>query len=227
MLATGSVGKAEKLRQDKARAAAKADERKRVVLRVFQGCDESAERTLAQLAQRGVVPSCRSGCSHCCSLEIPLSRAEAEVLVGWLHEHRTAAEIDQIRERLRAWLVWYRTELPRLEAAGMSRSDAFFRHAPKCALLVDNTCSVYPVRPTTCRNHFVSSPVAECDPATGSGDPALILDVAKASFTYVSELRRVVESQGGSYMATIHLIGEWLAHLLEVEREPWVTAAGR
>lgn len=221
------MGKAEKLRQDKARAAARADERRRVVLRVFQGCDESGARTLAQLAQRGVVPSCTTGCSHCCSLEIPVSRAEAEALATWLQEHITPAELEQIRERLRSWLVWYRTELPRLEARGMDRTEAFFRHAPKCSLLVDNQCSAYPVRPTTCRNHYVSSPVAECDPATGTGEPTLIMDVAKASATYVVELRRVVESQGGNYMATIHHIAEWLAHLLEVEREPWLTTSGR
>jgi hypothetical protein len=77
---------------------------------------------------------------------------------------------------------------------------------------------VYPVRPIPGRNHFVSSPPEVC--ATG-GDPDVILDVSRAASGTVRELRDVVERQGGSYMATIHLIGEWLAHLLEVEREPW------
>jgi hypothetical protein len=75
--------------------------------------------------------------------------------------------------------------------------------------------------PVTCRNHYVSSPVAECDPATGSGEPDIILSVARATYPHVVELRRVVESQGGDYLASIHLISEWLVHLLEVEREPW------
>jgi hypothetical protein len=52
----------------------------------------------------------------------------------------------------------------------------------------------------------------------------MILDVARASFDHVAELRQLIESQGGNYLGSIHLIGEWLAHLLEVEREPWVGA---
>ena len=153
-----------------------------------------------------------------------MSRAEGETIVAWLAENATPEALAEIRERLRAWLAWYRSDYPALVASGMSRVDAFFRHAPPCALLVGGRCSAYPVRPITCRNHVVSSPVAECDPAIGGGDPALILDVARASFDHVAELRALIESQGGSYLASIHLIGEWLAHLLEVEREPWVGA---
>ena len=215
------MGKAEQRRQDKARALAKADERRRVVLRVYQGCEDAATRTLARL---GVTPTCTAGCSHCCNLEIPISRAEGEAIALWLTANATPEALDAIRARLRAWLAWYRDEYPKLVASGVSRVDAFFRHAPACALLDGDRCSAYPVRPITCRNHLVSSPVAECDPATGSGDPTMILDVARASFDHVAELRALIESQGGSYLASIHLIGEWLAHLLEVEREPWVGA---
>jgi hypothetical protein len=218
------VGKAEQRRQDKARTLAKADERRRVVLRVYQGCESSAARTLERLAAGGVVPTCAAGCSHCCNLEVPMSRAEGEAIVAWLTENATPEALAEIRERLRAWLAWYRDDYSRLVASGISRVDAFFRHAPPCALLDDGRCRVYPVRPVTCRSHLVSSPVSECDPAVGSGDPAMILDVAKASFDHVAELRAAIESQGGSYLASIHLIGEWLAHLLEVEREPWIGA---
>lgn len=215
------VGKAEQRRQDKARAVARADERRRVALRVYQGCDEAGARKLEELAATGVTPTCTAGCSHCCSLEIPVSRAEGEALVAWLSANRSAEELDAIRARLRGWLAWYRNDYPALVAAGVSRVDAFFRHAPKCALLENDRCGAYPARPVTCRNHYVSSPVSECDPATGSGEPDIILSVARATYPHVVELRRVVESQGGDYLASIHLISEWLVHLLEVEREPW------
>jgi hypothetical protein len=191
---------------------------------VFQGCDDVATRELAQLATAGVVASCTAGCAHCCSLEIPMSRVEGEALVEWLLANRSVEELAAIRDRLRAWLVWYRTEYPRLVASGLDRSDVFFRHAPLCALNVDGRCSAYPVRPVTCRNHYVTSPVATCDPARGSGEPDMILSISRASRTHVAELRGIVERQGGDYIATIHLLAEWLAHLLEVEREPWIGA---
>jgi hypothetical protein len=60
-----------------------------------------------------------------------------------------------------------------------------------------------------------------CDPATSTREPDEMLDIPRATQPYVVELRRVVERQGGDYLASIHLISEWLAHLLEVEREPW------
>jgi len=217
------MGKAEQRRQEKARTLAKAVERRRVVLRVYQGCDDASDRVLPKLAERGVTPTCQAGCSHCCRLEVPVSRAEAETMVAWLVETRSTEELDALRERFRAWLAWYRNEYRALIASGVSRADVFFRHAPKCGLLDEQSrCGAYAVRPVTCRNYLVSSPVAECDPATGSGDPELILEVPRASYDHVVELQRVVEAQSGNYLASIHLLPEWLAHLLEVEREPWL-----
>lgn len=215
------MGKADQRRQDKARAAAKADDRRRIVLRVYQGCDDAASRALGRLAERGITPTCSAGCAHCCRLEVPVSRAEAETLAAWLVENLDASALAAIRDRLRAWLAWYRSEYPRLVAAGIERADVFAKHAPSCALLVDGRCSAYPVRPITCRNHFVSSPPQVC---ADGGDPDVILDVSRAAYGAVSELRDLVARQGGNYLASVHLIAEWLAHLLEVEREPWVGA---
>jgi len=214
------MGKAEQRQKDKARALAKADERRRVVLRVYQGCDERGGARLAALAEGGVTPSCREGCAHCCNLEIPISRAEGEALVAWLSEH-VPTRLHAIRDRLRGWLTWYRTDYPRLVAAGMERTEIFFRHGPPCALLEGHRCSAYAVRPITCRTHLVTSPVEVCDPAVGTGDVDMLLDVAVATRDHVAELRHVIEQQGGSYLASIHLLPEWLAHLLEVELEPW------
>jgi hypothetical protein len=218
------MGKADDRRKDKARAQEHADERRRVVLRVYQSCDEATSRKLAQLARK---PSCVAGCSHCCSLEVPVTRAEVETMVAWLHEQRTPEQLAAIRERLHGWLAWYRGDYERLVASGMSRVDAFFRHGPPCALLDDHRCSAYPVRPITCRNHYVASPASSCDPAVGDGNVEVMESVAAAASSYVAELRATVERQGGNYLASVHLLQEWLAHLLEVEHEPWVTRRAR
>ncbi|MBA3540577.1 MAG: YkgJ family cysteine cluster protein [Deltaproteobacteria bacterium] len=215
------MGKAEDRRQDKARAIANTAERRRVVLRVYQGCESEAARKLEQLATQGVTPSCTVGCSHCCSLEIPITRAEGETLAAWLGEQRSPDELEALRTRLRSWLAWYRTDYPRYLAAGLTRVETFFRHAPPCALLVDNRCSAYPVRPVACRNHFVSSPASVCDPAVGTGDSESMTSVAAATHEYVVEIRRVIERQGSNFLASVHLLPEWLVHLLDVEPEPW------
>jgi hypothetical protein len=215
------MGKGEQKRHAKTQAIANAGERRRVVLRVYQGCEAAGAQKLAELATSGVVPSCAVGCSHCCSLEVPVSRPEGETLVAWLVEQRAPEELDAIRARLRGWLDWYRTDYPRLLASGMTRVDAFFRHGPPCALLEDGRCGAYPVRPVTCRNHYVSSPASVCDPAVGNGEPDVMLAVAAATYDHVAEIRRIVEQQGGNYLASVHLLPEWLGHLLGVELEPW------
>jgi hypothetical protein len=208
-------------RKEKVSVLAKTEERKRFTLRVLQACSDTSNGKLAELAATGVVPPCGPGCSHCCRLEVSVSRAESEVVVDWLLANRSAEELEGIRDRLRAWLVWYRTEYHALIASGVSRVDAFAKHGPLCALNVDGSCSVYPVRPALCRNYHVSSPVSDCDPTTSTREPEPIYAVLRAVRVHVHELQDFVASQGGDYFATIHLINEWLAHLLEVEREPW------
>lgn len=215
------MSKTTQRQKEKAAAREKLEERKRVTLRVLEGCDDAGAKKLAELATTGVVPTCTEGCSHCCRLEIPISRAEGEVLADWIVANRTPEDIAKIRERLQAWLVWYRTDYHALVAGGLDRSEVFAKHAPMCALLDAHRCGAYAARPITCRNHHVSSPVPDCDPATTTREPQPIFAVSMAARSHVVELQNLVSRQGGDYFATIHLISEWLAHLLDVEREPW------
>jgi Fe-S-cluster containining protein len=215
------VSKVDQRKKEKAAAQAKLEERKRVTLKVLADCSETGDKKLAELAGKGIVPSCGPGCSHCCRLEVPISRAEGEVVVEWLHANRTPEQLEAIRDKLRAWIHWYRVDYPKLIASGLTRVEIFAKHAPLCSMIENDSCSVYPVRPILCRNHHVSSPVAECDPATTTREPEPIFAVPLAARAHVMELQNLVSRQGGDYFATVHLIGEWFAHLLEVEREPW------
>lgn len=215
------MGKSDERRKQKERAAENARERQRVTLRVYQDVDAVAERTLAALAKSGVHPTCAEGCAYCCRLEIPVTRAEAETIVAWLHEHHTAEELEAIRARLAAWLAWYRGDYAAHVAAGMERADVFFRHGVPCALLEGTRCGAYPVRPIACRNHYVHSSVEDCDPARSDREPETIDAVGVATRDHVLQIRLAIERQGGNWLASVHLLQEWLCHLLEVEREPW------
>lgn len=213
------MGKAHQKAQEKVVKAAQLEERKRIVLEVLQGCDEVAH---AELAKLDVVPTCAAGCSYCCSLEVPVTRAEAETIVAWLHANR-ADQLDAIRDKLRGFLAWYRGELAQRVKGGMDRSDVFFKHGVKCALLTDDgRCGTYDVRPVTCRNHLVRSPVEHCDPARSTAEPDALLQIPKATYDVVARIRYAIERQGGNWMASVHHLPLWLAHLLDVEKEPWL-----
>lgn len=201
--------------------------RRSLALQVFREVDELVERELARSAAHGQPSSCAPGCAHCCRQELYAPRAEVEAIVDWI-ETTAPQLLDELRPRIAAWLAWYRTEYPALVAAGAARRDAFHGHAPPCPALVDDRCTIYPVRPTFCRSHHVTSPPDACRPV---GDPAR-LDAPVASmrlFARVApigtKLRALVESQGADFNGTVHLLVEWLAHLLGVESQPWRTAA--
>lgn len=207
------------------RAKAQLRERLDATRAAWTEIDRVIEAELATVAV-----SCRSGCAHCCTQEITVARAEAEAVADWIKASWDEARIAAFADRLRAWLAWYRTEYPKHVAGGMGRSEVFYERAPACPALVDNACSIYPARPLTCRMMYVTSPVGACrkksDPEY---DPTAKL-VPVHALRRVTEpahlrLRAVVEKQGADYIATAHLLPEWLAHLLRVEDQPWRTTA--
>lgn len=200
-----------------------------LVRAALQRCDDDIERELAALASRGVVPTCSKGCAHCCRQEILVPRAEADAVVDWLESSWTAAQREALKARLRDWLAWHHGEFTRRVAAGEDRQMVAYEHGPGCVALQDGACSIYPARPMMCRMHFVTSPADACRPA---GDPAFARDVPLAPIPSISrvsqpavlQIRSGVERQGTSFWATVHLLPEWLAHLLRVEDQPWRTA---
>ncbi|MBA3459423.1 MAG: YkgJ family cysteine cluster protein [Deltaproteobacteria bacterium] len=209
---------------------AKQQARERVVASeaAWADADRLIGDELAALATRGVTPACTAGCAHCCRQEIVTARAEAEAVAEWIKRSWDEPRIDAFRGKLRDWLRWYREDYPKLIAAGVTRSVAFYEHGLQCVALVDNACSLYAARPLTCRTLYVSSSPDACRQET---DPQFAKDVTFVpvhALVRVVEpvhlrIRAVVEKQGADYMATAHLLPEWLAHLLRVEDQPWRT----
>jgi Fe-S-cluster containining protein len=203
-----------------------AQQRRSLALKVFDEVDALVDREVMRSAAKGRPPTCAKGCSHCCRQEIYAPRAEVEAIVEWL-ETSSPHLIAELKPRIAGWLDWYRSQYPRLVASGIAQRDAFNSHGPQCPALVDDACSIYPVRPMFCRTHYVSSPADACRPP---GDPDR-LDVPVESlriFTktapIATKLRALIESQGADFNGTVHFLAEWLAHLLEVEQQPWRSA---
>lgn len=212
---------------DKLVAQQHVRERRALALRVFQDVDELVDRELARSVASGRPSSCAKGCSHCCRQELHAPRAEVEAIVEWL-ETSAPHLIPELRTRIASWLDWYRTEYPKLAASGLAPREAFHAHGPPCPALVDDACSIYPVRPVFCRTHHVTSPPDACRPP---GDPARLdapvesMRIFTRTASVATKLRVLIESQGSDFNGTVHLLAEWLAHLLGVEPQPWRTAA--
>jgi Fe-S-cluster containining protein len=119
---------------------------------------------------KGETISCKMGCGACCRQLVPL--AEVEVyrirdLVNDLPEPRRTV----IRERFAAarqqletsgfWdKLWRHDELPENEVKTLG--DDYFPLGIACPFLEDESCSIHPERPVSCREYLVTSPAENC-----------------------------------------------------------------
>lgn len=123
--------------------------------------EQSAELAASMIATAAAHESvvCRAGCSWCCYPPyVTTNAAEVTRIAAYLREALGPAELGTLIEQLR-------NRTTRIQA--MNKEERAHAVLP-CALLVDNCCSVHPVRPLACRG-WVSSDVIACEASYESG----------------------------------------------------------
>jgi Fe-S-cluster containining protein len=146
------------------------------LLPALQSLDQSLLSSVEeQLGEAGLKVSCRAGCGACCRQMVPLSLFEAEALAAWI---RTLPEATQqtLAGRFHAALTklsaagiidrltqgnWFAEE----ESARQLTIDYFFLGVP-CPFLVEESCSIHPIRPLVCREYLVTSDPIHCKEPT-------------------------------------------------------------
>lgn len=116
-----------------------------------------------RLEETGAAISCRKGCGACCRQLVPVSRTEAERLLGVI-EAMPAKRQRALKERFAAAAT-------AIKAAGLDekagRSDrelsvGYFALGIPCPFLEEESCSIHPERPLVCREYLVTSPAELC-----------------------------------------------------------------
>lgn len=165
----------------------------------------------AQAAGRPI--SCRAGCGACCRQLVPLSLFEAEALTQWLQtlpEDRLAALHQRFHSALSAlrdagvinrildgsWMTDEKTNT-RLNI------DYFHAGVP-CPFLEDESCSIHPIRPLSCREYLVTSSPELCkDPALHSiAGLDLPARLSRALFAF----GRQIEQDGRGWIPLVFLL---------------------
>ena len=124
----------------------------------------------AKLGEAGTEISCRKGCGACCRQLVPVSRTEAERLLGVIEAMPA--------ERRAALGARFAAAAASIKAAGLgekagrsdrdsSRSDrelsvGYFALGIPCPFLEEESCSIHPERPLVCREYLVTSPAELC-----------------------------------------------------------------
>lgn len=120
--------------------------------------------------------SCRAGCSHCCYLLVEISTPEAMELAHWVlkqpkaRRQQLVKRIEENAAEARKLFSESKKDARYCEPVVDSSAEIsqksydryFFEKKRPCPFLEDGCCSVYPVRPSTCRMHLVTSDPVLC-----------------------------------------------------------------
>lgn len=143
------------------------------LLPLVQSLENAIIGRIAQEADEAGTPiSCRAGCGACCRQLVPVSFFEAEALVNWmatlppeqsaelerrfhcaLMKLRDSGVIDKILDQRWAEDEQLTTQL----------AVDYFHAGVACPFLENESCSIHPMRPLSCREYLVTSPPALCD----------------------------------------------------------------
>jgi Fe-S-cluster containining protein len=117
--------------------------------------------------QLGVTVSCTKGCGACCRTIIPLSPPEA-ILIYELVESMPEPRKSNIKKRFLSTVDQLKKQglLKKLEDPSdplLCKSDEeYFRQKIPCPFLENESCSIYEIRPSRCREYLVFTPPENC-----------------------------------------------------------------
>ncbi len=191
--------------------------RERFITDIYARADEAVACTLERLrTESGIRPTCALGCDHCCRQHILTNPVEVHALGQFVRRQWPAERVAALQLRTRRWHAW--ENAARLGAGPSSAAAALdggsgYDHC--CPLLVDGACSAYPVRPLTCRTHFVHTPAEACrasnDPHSGTAPPAVIAALVNAARPFAAAVKDYIEQDGVDFSRSILLLPHGLA----------------
>jgi Fe-S-cluster containining protein len=186
------------------------------VKNVYASLDqETASRLEGLRREEGITPTCKLGCSHCCRYLIMTNIAEAHTLTQYLKREWSEEQRTDLRIRTQQWHDWDKSRPGRYPFPDLPLQSDPSDYKPCCPLLINNTCSAYPVRPVVCRTHFVCSHPLSCaavnDPESAQAAPVVLTSVLKATDRFSMAIKNRIEMTGLEFSRSIMLLPQWLA----------------
>lgn len=162
-------------------------------------CNQVADGVVQIAQDNGEELSCKQGCGACCRQYVPVSPAEARLMVELVEEMPEPGRsiikqrFDQAVQRFKASEVMETAmnynRLP--EAARMKMVNDYFQLAITCPFLEQESCSIYADRPLICREYLVISSPKHCATLDGEHIKRLKLPVSVAeTFSNMEGARR-------------------------------------
>lgn len=188
------------------------------MLEMYRKIDEAITKELERLRLKGIVPTCRKGCYFCCRQVINTNIPEVHVVGQYIKRNFSEYQRNELRTRMSNWFKWVQLELPKRCNKQGDEMEAFYNYGPYCPLLVDGECSIYPVRPVTCRTHYVSSSPDSCrsytDAQSAQDEPTMLVAISYAVQPSAMLIRESIEATSVNFDDATLLLPQWLAMVL-------------
>jgi Fe-S-cluster containining protein len=175
------------LRQEHARARDEIHD-----LGVLRALENSQRRHDARIAAAPDVGTlaCRAGCTWCCYFTVDVRAVEVFEILDFIERSFTSEEKARVYAEVRANSVALKN---------LSEGERATRNL-KCPFLNDGRCTVYAVRPQTCRNYHATN-VAGCrqsyeEPDNLDIDPDFAPGVYQAGVAHVEAVSTAMDDAG-------------------------------
>ena len=126
------------------------------VASAYNEIDKSVTKNLSQPFQKTI--SCKKGCSYCCEQLVAVSVDEAQYILDMARENKIHIDWKKARDQA---------------SRGIDSWIDRGKEKRTCVFLKDGACSIYEVRPGTCRNYHAYSPPDQCDVTNKDGSPVV------------------------------------------------------
>lgn len=102
---------------------------------------------------------CQKGCAHCCYQLVEVLHIEEPLIIDYIHNRMTEQNKVQVKKNLAEWLIFFEAETPCSDV--LTHDDVFVTFKERqveesfpCPFLIHSECSIYEVRPISCRVHI-------------------------------------------------------------------------
>jgi Fe-S-cluster containining protein len=173
----------------KEREAALEDIRERGVVQALEQSQQRHDARIAAAPDVGTL-ACRTGCTWCCYFTVDVRAVEVFKVLDFVEGSFTEEEKARVYAEVRA----NSATLKSLD------EDARATRNIKCPFLYEGRCSIYPVRPQSCRNYHATD-VAGCrqsyeDPENLDIDPEFAAYVYQSGAAHVEAFSGAMRDSG-------------------------------
>ena len=159
------------------------------IFRALENSQQRHDQRIASAPDAGTL-ACRAGCTWCCHFSVDVRAVEVFAILDFVERTFTPEQKQRVYAEIRD------------NSAALNDLDEFerMRRNVKCPFLSDGRCTIYSVRPQTCRNYHATSALG-CqqsyeDPGNLDIDPEFAPLVYQAGGAHVDAFTTAMRDAG-------------------------------